>query len=321
MEAKNVNDSVQDVRDFLCRAEKPLIVIVGPTASGKTGFSIALAEALREGKKGEGRGAEVVNADSRQLYRFLDIGTAKPSVKEMRGIPHHLLSVCDPKQEVTAAWYKARAKKAIDAVHARGNVPILVGGSMLYVSAIVDDLRFLPTVDPRLRAALEAEYDKDKGDTLYRKLQETDPDSACRIHPRNKPYVVRAMEILETLGKPSKAKVCGTCPYTVLMLGMEWPRMLLVKRIDERTRQLLRSGWIDEVRALLVHGYTQDDPGMVSYGYREIMSHLQTGVPNLKELEEEIAAATRQYSKRQMTWWRKDRRIRWIDVAKLQIAG
>ena len=169
-------------------SRRPLIVVVGPTASGKTAFSLAIAKHL-------GRNAEIINADARQLYRSMDIGTAKIRPEEMQTVVHHLLDVLDPSEEATAAWYKAEATRVINDVVDRGNVPILVGGSMLYISALIDDLQFAPGANAAVRKRLENEYDVDEGTGLYTRLMEIDPETASAFSVRNKPYVVRAMEI------------------------------------------------------------------------------------------------------------------------------
>lgn len=289
-------------------SEKPLIVILGPTASGKTDFSIAVANYLKN--------AEIINADSRQLYRHLDIGTAKISQGERGNIPHHLLDVLDPKEEVTIAWYKDAAERAIEEIRARKGIPILVGGSMLYVSAVIDGLKPLPEASPELRARLEADYERRGGEALHAQLEELDPASAALIHPRNKPYVIRALEIFETTGKqPSAAKTSEPTSHDLLLLGLSVSRELLTQRILHRTKAMLEGGWISEVQALLLRGYSATDPAMKSHGYREIVSHLKSGVPRREELAELIAKKTRDYAKRQMTWWRGDPRIRWISVS------
>lgn len=313
---------------FLQGSSRPLIVILGPTASGKTAFSLDLAHSIKAAIPGRGFGAEIVNADSRQLYKFMDIGTAKISKDEMQGIPHHLINVLDPKEPVTAAWYKTQAAKVIDDIHKRGNVPMLVGGSMLYISAVIDDLQFVDVADPGQRAMLEAAYDKDEGMALYERLQKEDPETAGRFDRRNKPYVIRAAEILESGHKPSAAKRKGTAPYDLLIFGMDIPRDALARCIEERTKTLLQNGWIDEVRQLLKDGYTELDPGFGSVGYREIAAAISNGklktcgeqsrtIENSKlkeQLVETISAKTRQYAKRQMTWWRRDERIQWIKL-------
>ncbi len=243
------------LHSFLAGASNPLIVILGPTASGKTSFSIDLASNIP--------GAEIINADSRQLYKYLNIGTTKITDGEMRGIPHHLLGVLDPKEEATAAWYQNEAKKIIGDIHARGHVPILVGGSMLYVSAVTDDLKF-PT-ERNLRSPLQTRKNMKPRDDLF-------------------------------------------------VMGMECPRHEIMLRINERTAELFKRGWVDEVRSLLKRGYGPNDPAMKSHGYREIIAWLETCTPSLSELQEQIAAKTRQYAKRQLTWWKHDSRIHWVSA-------
>jgi tRNA dimethylallyltransferase len=311
---------------FLEEGQKSLIVILGPTASGKSALSIEIAEHAD---------GEIVNADSRQLYRGLDIGTAKINGGERRRIPHHLIDVLDPCEEVTVGWYQEQAAGFIDDILARGKVPILVGGSMLYVASITDGLTLAPSADSTLHERLMEAYDRDGGAALYKRLQSIDPDAAAAIHQNNKPRVVRAVEIYEVLKSP-KSKVMtargelrpgtreGTLNaqrgiYNLLILGVDRSPDELKKRIDERTEVMLKNGWIDEVRTLLSQGYTENDPGMKSHGYRQIIQYLrelESGDADPEEMKEnlawQIAAKTRQYAKRQLSWWRGDKRIRWV---------
>jgi tRNA dimethylallyltransferase len=324
----------------LRHAKRPLIVVLGPTASGKTAFSIQIAKAI-----GAGAGffsaaggtpapapftmAEIINADSRQLYRHLDVGTAKVTEQEKDGVSHHLFGVLDPSVDVTVSRYKKMAETCIDEVLARKSVPILVGGSMLYISAIIDGLEPLEPVEPLLRKRLEAAYDEDKGRTLYEKLQEIDPETAASFHPNNRPYLVRAMAIYEATGKPpSSLKKTFECPYDLLLLGMYWERQPLTKRIQARTPLLLKNGWVEEVLRLREMGYGKDTPAMKSHGYREVLETIQRiqknqtiqrkenlidAVQSDPALIDIINLKTRQYAKRQMTWWKHDERIQWIN--------
>lgn len=298
----------QLLRRHFERAKKPLIVVVGPTASGKTNFSLDIAKEIGN--------AEIVSADSRQLYRGLDIGTAKIKLEEMRGIPHHLIDVVDPNEEVTIAWYQEQVHRVITSIHARMAVPILVGGSMLYISAVVDGLQPLPVAPPELRKKLEEEYDRDDGWTLYEKLQRVDPKTAAAFDQMNKVYVVRALELYELTGHPpSLLKKTVPPPYDILLFGVRRPQQALAERIEERTRQMLRSGWIEEVEGLLDRGCTMHDPAMKSHGYKEIAAWLGSEERNLDELTRVIAAKTKQYAKRQVTWWKDDSRIHWVDAS------
>lgn len=300
------------------KSAQPLVVILGPTASGKTAFSLSVAHFLSAPLPGPplwGEGAaEVVNADSRQLYRHLNIGTAKITPEEMRGIPHHLIDVLEPAEETSVAQYKDMATRVIDDCHARGVVPLLVGGSMLYLSAIIDGLDPLPPADRVLRERLEQEWDRDDGITLYDRLVQIDPVTTQSFQHQNKHYVVRAMELYEMTGKPpSTLKKTTPPPYDILQLGLRWPPELLAERITQRTHAMLDSGWIEEVEGLMDQGCTPADPAMKSHGYKEIMQWLQSDERDRQKLEEVIAAKSRQYAKRQMTWWRGDPRIQWID--------
>jgi len=324
------------VSTFLKEKRSPLIVILGPTASGKTGCSIEIAkyiegmcrhsslDSARDDMLGVTQ-AEIVNADSRQLYRHLNIGTAKITEAEIEGIPHHLIDVLDPNEEATAGWFQKEARGVIEEIQIRGAIPILVGGSMLYVSAIIDELTMAPVPDAALRERLMKEYDADAGASLHRRLQEIDPETAEKIHPNNKPRLVRAVEIFELTRTPKSAAVPQTELRTgirgerptddsgVLILGMHWSRAQLMERIDQRTIQMFEAGWIEEVRSLLDQGYGPDDPGMKSHGYREIIEHLQSGEPTSRdELIKLISAKSRQYARRQVSWWRRDTRIHWL---------
>lgn len=301
------------VTGFLSKAKNPLIVILGATASGKTRLSIEIAKQIE--------GAEVVNADSRQLYRYLDIGTAKITEQEMAGIPHHLIDVLDPNEEATAGWYQLEAKRVIDELHNQAKVPLLVGGSMLYLSTIIDDLTMAQGTDANVRERLLQEYEKDNGVTLYARLKEIDPEAADRIHPNNMPRLVRAVEIYEQTEKSrsqsfaeDEMRIYGDhSTYDLLILGVRRSREDLHQRINQRAVQMFAGGWIEEVQGLLEKGYTTMDPGMKSHGYREIIQYLDEGTPaSLEELTEMIAAKSRQYARRQETWWRNDPRIQWL---------
>lgn len=268
--------------------------------------------------KQNGIDIEIVNADSRQLYRYMNIGTAKISQEEMVSIPHHLLDVLDPKDEVSAAWYKHEALRSIAEISVRGNIPILVGGSMLYISAVIDDLVFVEKPDPALRLQLSAEYDADGGAALYRQLQRLDPEGAVSIDPRNKRYLIRALEVCLVTGTSlHQAKRKSHSSFDLQLIGVSRPHEELHKRIVQRTNAMFEQGWVEEVDGLLRKGYSSDDPGMMSHGYRQIAealtSHSVAEVRNDSSLREIIAAQTRQYAKRQMTWWKRDQRIQWIE--------
>ncbi|MDD3897236.1 MAG: tRNA (adenosine(37)-N6)-dimethylallyltransferase MiaA [Candidatus Peribacteraceae bacterium] len=328
------------VSSFLAGARRPLIVILGPTASGKTGLSLEVAKWIArkddrmspfdraQGDMRSLRCAEIVNADSRQLYRGLDIGTAKITEEERQGIAHHLLDVLDPDEEAAAGWYQSQAEETITSIRKAGHVPLLVGGSMLYVSAVMDGLTLAPVPDPALRKRLLREYEQDAGETLYRRLTQIDPESAGKIHLRNKPHLIRAVEIYELLGGPKsksvptselrsgkkdEQKMCTNNEHDLLILGIKLPQDVLDRRINERVRQMFADGWVAEVQSLLAAGYGADAPAMKSHGYREIIAFLTAGEPaSLDALQDTIAAKTRKYARGQMKWWKHDPRIHWV---------
>ncbi|MBP7114345.1 MAG: tRNA (adenosine(37)-N6)-dimethylallyltransferase MiaA [Candidatus Peribacteraceae bacterium] len=288
---------------------KPLIVIIGPTASGKTAFSIGLAKELQN----LGKTAEVMNADSRQFYRGFDIGTAKITSEEKQGIDHHLIDVLGSHEDCTIAWYKQEAERVITEIHVRGHIPLLVGGSMLYVASLVDGFEPIAPGDPAIRARLDAEYDLDGGKTLYQRLSEIDPETAASFPMQNKVYVVRAMEIYESTGKTkSEQKRKSPSGYDLLIFGMDVPKEILHEKIAARTKAMLSHGWIDEVRALKERGVTLTDPAMKSVGYREIFEAIEKNEIDVASLAEIIDSRTRAYAKRHLTWWKRDPRVRWI---------
>ena len=309
-------------------ASRPLVVVLGPTASGKTAFSIDCCEAIPT-LNGSWTGAEVINADSRQCYRGFDIGTAKVTAEEARGVPHRLIDVLDPRARVTIAWYRERALAEIDAVLAARRVPVLVGGSMLYISAVIDGLEPLPVAEPVLRERLQREYDTLGPDALLRRLAELDPETAASIEPRNKVYLVRALEIVEQTGVPvSRQRRMSGCAYDLLAFGMAWEPEALAQRINARAALMLGAGWVEEVARLLREGVPLEAPAMISHGYREIAAALRhhatergcsiddpsviAAVRSDATLADGIAAHTRRYAKRQRTWWRHDERIHWF---------
>jgi tRNA dimethylallyltransferase len=306
--AQNWPEMQEKLRHFLQTSQKPLIVVLGPTASGKTAFSVELAHRLQ----GEGRSAEILNADSRQCYKYLNIGTAKITEEERRGVPHHLMDVLDPKEPITVAWYKDQAERVIESLHAQKKIPMLVGGSMLYISSVIDGLELLPKALEQTRQKLEEEWNADAGHTLKERLKSIDPESASSFPLENKVYVIRALEIYEETGIPaSNQKRAGEQKYDLFIIGMNIESDLLKKRITLRLDAMLQNGWVEEVRSLMAKGYTQEDPGMESHGYREIMEMLQNELP-LEEVRSQILSNTLAYAKRQRTWWRRDERIQWI---------
>jgi len=288
------------------RSEPLLIVLLGPTASGKTDLGIAIAQALD---------LAVLSVDSRQLYRGMDIGTAKPTAAELARVPHHLIDICDPDDPFSLADYQQRAYATIDAIHARGHVPFLVGGSALYIRAVVDGLR-IPEAppDPQVRAALEAFLATEGRDALFQRLQTLDPATAAVIDGKNPRRVLRALEIFLTTGK-AKVDLEGAQPppYRFLLLGLDRPRDQLYARIDRRVDQMIEQGLIAETQRLLAAGYRPPLPAITSLGYREIIAHLEEDLP-LPVAIEKIKTETHRYVRHQYTWFRKMAAIVWFPL-------
>ncbi|MBI2638279.1 tRNA (adenosine(37)-N6)-dimethylallyltransferase MiaA [Candidatus Peregrinibacteria bacterium] len=278
----------------------PLLVVLGPTASGKTALSIEIAQQF---------GGEIISADSRQVYRHMNIGTDKISVEARHGVPHHLLDVADPDERFTVADFKAQAEMAIDDILARGKLPILTGGTGLYIRAITENFD-IPAENREVRAQLIEELEKIGPDALYEKLKKLDPGSAAKIHPKNPRYVVRALEICMTTGHP-KSDAKKTPKYQCLQIGLSWPREALFERIHRRIDEQIEHGLIDETKQLLSLGYSKNLPSMNTLGYKEIVAHLD-GMMTLAEATEELKQNTRNFAKRQMTWFKRDQGVIWI---------
>jgi tRNA dimethylallyltransferase len=284
-----------------------LVAIVGATGTGKSGLSLDLAEALSD----RGVRAEVVNADAMQLYRGMDIGTAKLPPDGRRGIPHHLLDVLDIADEASVAAYQTDSRLVIEQIIARGAVPILVGGSGLYVSSVLWDFRF-PGTDPDIRAALEAQLEADGPGLLYRRLLEVDPAAAQSIGPSNGRRLVRALEVIEITGEPFGAGLPdeSTLWRSTTILGLQTPRDLLVQRLDARVRQMWLDGLLDEVRAL--HPERMGVTAARAIGYAQAIAQIEGGLAESDAIEQ-TAALTRRYARRQVGWFRRYPVARWMD--------
>ncbi len=284
--------------------DKPLIAIVGPTAVGKSALALKLAQEFR---------GEIVSADSRQLYRGMDIGTAKPTREERARVPHHGLDVVNPGDAFSLADYQARAYAAIDAIHARGNIPFLVGGSGLYVRAVLDGLT-IPRVAPD--AARRAELEAEDAAMLYARLQERDARAAEKIDARNKRRVIRALEVIETTGAAMSEQQKQLPPdYRILRIGLTLPRAELYVRINARVDAMLAAGLVDEVRALIAQGFDLATPAMSGLGYRQIALFVK-GQIDLEEAVRLLKRDTRRFVHHQYSWFRlADARIVWFDVS------
>lgn len=284
----------------------PVIVIIGPTAVGKTELSLGLCERFN---------GEVVGADSRQIYRQMDICTAKPTATEMARVPHHLIDICDPDEPFSLAEYQKRAYATIDDIHARSKIPFVVGGTALYVRAVVEGLR-LPEVppNPALRAELE-QYLTDNGrDALFQWLAEVDPATASVIDGKNPRRVLRALEIFLITGQP-KVVLEGAAPppYRILQIGIDREREQLYARADRRIDQMIEAGIIAETEALLAAGYYPPLPSITSLGYRELIDYLE-GNLSFDAAVERFKTETHRFIRHQYTSFRKMKDVIWFDL-------
>ncbi len=284
-----------------------LVVIVGPTAAGKTALAIELAQRFD---------GEIVSADSRQIYRGMDIGTAKPTPQEQARVSHHLIDVVAPDEPYTLANYQAQAYAAIDGILARGKRPFLVGGTGLYVRAVVEGLR-IPRVPPNQE--LRAQLAQEEGAALYERLRALDPDAAARIDPRNVRRTIRALEVCLTTGdKFSDLGRASPPSYSITQIGLTLPRPELYARIDVRVERMMADGLVAEVEALVAQGYDWKLPSMSGLGYREIGEYLR-GEATLSEAVANIKRDTRDLVRRQYAWFRlRDERIQWFEDAQVE---
>ncbi len=291
----------------------PLAVLFGPTAVGKTELSLTLCERFN---------GEIIGADSRQIYRLMDIGTAKPSRAEMQRVPHHLINIRNPDDVLTVAEYQRLAYATIDAIHQRGKVPFLVGGTTLYLRAVVNGLH-IPEVPPNpdLRAELEAQLVQEGVAGLFARLQAIDPASAAVIDSQNPRRVVRALEIVLTTGR-SKVELEGESPppYRILQIGLTRQREPLYRRIDQRVDQMIEQGLVEETRRLLELGFAPTLPAMTSLGYREIAAYLR-GKMTLADAATTIKTETHRFVRRQETFFRKMQGVTWVDAAGEHLAS
>jgi tRNA dimethylallyltransferase len=281
----------------------PIVALVGPTAAGKTSLSLDLAERL---------GGEIVNTDAMQVYRGMDIGTAKLPPAERRGIPHHLLDLLDVSEPATVAEFQRWARATIADLRSRGATPVLVGGSALYTRAVLDRFDF-PGTDPEVRARLEAELADVGSAVLHERLRDLDPVAAERIEVSNGRRIVRALEVVEITGMPFTASlpVQEYADAHTIQVGLAIDRADLEPRIARRVDEMFDAGFVDEVERLLDLGLAEGRTASRAIGYQQVIAHLE-GRLTLDEARERTVIATRQFARRQMAWWRADPRITWI---------
>ncbi len=284
-----------------------VLALVGPTASGKTAVSLAVARALN---------GEIINGDSQQVYRGCDIGTAKIRPDEMQGIPHHLLDVKDPHAQFSVAEFQQRVDGLIAEISARGRLPILVGGTGLYIRAVLREYTFAELdTDGAVRARLNTEAARLGPPALHARLAQVDPPAAARIHPNDQLRIVRALEVWELTGQPISTlqQQAAGARYDYLLVGLTMGRDHLYTRIDQRVDAMLQAGWLAEVQALLSRGLRPEQGPLAAIGYKELVSYLR-GLATWPQAVEWAKRNTRRYAKRQLTWFRREADIHWVDV-------
>ena len=287
-----------------------LVAILGPTATGKSSLGLHLAEKF---------GGEIISADSVQVYRGLDIGSAKPSAEDRRRIPHHLIDILDPDQDYSASAFRDHADAIIRRL-CRGNSPVfVVGGTGLYLKVLSRGLFRGPGGNPRLRQALRQKAETEGSDSLHKELGQWDPDAASRIHPHDTFRLIRALEVYSLSRKPisqfQKEHGFRENPYRILKIGLQCEREELYRSIEARVDEMMKKGWLDEVRSLLEKGYSRGLKSLRSLGYKSLVSHL-LGETELDRAVQLIKQDTRRFAKRQITWFRADPEIRWFPASR-----
>ncbi|MFO7951649.1 MAG: tRNA (adenosine(37)-N6)-dimethylallyltransferase MiaA [Bacillota bacterium] len=296
---------------FNNNSKKPLLALVGPTAVGKTALAIKVAQRLN---------TEIISADSAQVYRQLDIGTAKPSPGEQKAVTHHLINLIDPDQPFSVADYQKLAYDTIDRLWSQSKLPFMVGGTGLYINAVIYRYAFgLKGTSAELRKTYEQIADTEGLDQLYARLRSLDPEAATKIHPNDRKRIIRALEVYTLENKPISEQVTETGrqeqPYHPLIFALYMDREKLYRRIEDRVDNMLARGWLEEVRKLIRRGYNENDPGMQILGYRQLLDYLK-GKRDWEETRVEIKKQTRNLAKRQLTWFRRNKNITWLEMSK-----
>lgn len=288
-----------------------VLAIVGATASAKTAISLPVAKHL---------GCEIICMDSMQIYRRMDIGTAKPTAEERAQVSHHMLDIAEPTEPFSVAQYVEQAHRVIADILHRGHIPMLVGGTGLYLQGLTLPMDYggLPS-DPAVRQRLNEQAAREGAQKMHALLSAVDPPTAARLHPNDQRRVIRALEIYETTGVPMSQHRTPTqadAPYDFKIYAMDWPRKVLHERINRRVDQMLADGLVDEVRALLQSGVPENAQSMQGLGYKELVPYLHGRIP-LNDAAEAIKTGTRNYARRQLIWFRRDQRIQWISSDEL----
>ncbi len=287
----------------------PLLVLVGPTAVGKTVLALKIARQIK---------TDIINADSAQVYRCLDIGTAKPSAKEQMEAKHHLINLVEPDQNFSVADYQKRAFKIIEEIWQNKKLPFMVGGTGLYINAVINCYAFgQKGASPDLRNTYEQIASSEGLDKLYTRLKILDPEAASKIHPNDRRRIIRALEVYSLEGKPISEQVSKTTgqksPYKTLTIGLYRERSELYRKIENRIDTMIEEGWLDEVRELYTRGYSEKDPCMQILGYRQLAEYLE-GSTTFNAAVQEIKKQTRNLAKRQLTWFRREEAIEWHEI-------
>jgi len=289
--------------------ERKILIIVGPTAVGKTELSLQVAEVLH---------GEIVSADSRQVYRYMDIGTAKPTTEELNRVSHHFINVRDPDQYYSAGEYGREARLCIAGLLHQGIAPVVVGGSGFYLQALVDGL-FAPKLsDTQVKEKWRQRIRNEGSEAVFRILEQVDPLTAVRLHPNDTQRVVRALEVYELAGTPVSAFRKGEeipADFTPVFVGLNRDREALYRRIESRVDAMLQAGLLDEVHTLRDRGWGPDLNALKTVGYQEVFAYF-AGAMTYNEMVERIKINSRRYAKRQLTWFRRDDRIHWLDIDK-----
>jgi tRNA dimethylallyltransferase len=287
--------------------EREVIVIVGPTASGKTSLSIEVASQIN---------TEIISADSRQFYRELNIGTAKPSSEDLKRVKHHFINFLDPLEDYNISRFREEALIVCEKLWSKGQIPVITGGSGLYIKALIDGISNTPDPDPELRERLMKEKELYGADYLYNKLRKIDPVISASMIPQNWKRVIRALEVYYIMGRPISEVHKDSAMKDSLssyQFGIMWDRKVLYDRINTRVDEMIRVGFVDEVRELLQRGFNPDSNSFNTVGYKEIVSFLKEEI-SFEKAVELIKRNTRRYAKRQLTWFRKDARIHWETI-------
>jgi tRNA dimethylallyltransferase len=290
--------------------ERKVVVILGPTASGKTLTAISLAKELS---------SEVISADSRQVYRFLDIGTAKPSVDELNKVKHHFIGTLTPDEDFNVSRFEEDSLEIIRRLHKEGKIPVVAGGSGLYIKALVEGISTTAATDEELRLEIKTKLETLGREHLYEELKKVDPKAASTMLPQNYKRVMRALEVFHLTGRSileHHEEYERNLDFQFLQFGLNWQRDVLYRNIEKRVDEMIESGLVDEVKSILQMGYSKDLNSLNTVGYKEIILHL-SGEISLERAVELIKRNTRRYAKRQMTWFRRNTQINWFDIHSL----